>query len=258
MQNINPDQHLGKTGMFFRKIETNEMIFDAVEMHTNEMMNYLRQSVITDTKISDQVFETTKYYLQVHFVSMITEIMNKEFSTSIKQVDKVPLRKVRAIKPMDENMQALIMYNINIMSDPEFPSEDLANNYKLMLEYHLKNVFMVPLYFLALAHKNKNELLIKSWDEMKKLVDQVNYLLYYKKIVVSPAIGKEEFVRDILVAINNIKTRKDKVTISAIAKECNLERPTFYDKCGKLRIELDENYNIVDRETGEKFVFSQS
>lgn len=224
----------------------NEVVFNATKQHTDRLLDLIRTRVIANTKISDCAFEKIKYSIQIYFTALVTDLIEKDFPNFIEDYKTKSVKKNNSSTP----------YNTALQKLPLLPSSQSEDKLNLSLNYRVETVFMVPFFIAALASRDQQKAISIATKEVRDLITEVNRLIHYKEIIESPRTPREKFVLDILIAIDKLKKTPGKLTILKISKEFTPKRTTFYGMLEKHRIEINTEFQVIDKKTNKPFEFS--
>ena len=246
MRNLDNTLPIGKMGFWYQYMPPNEVIFNAAKKYTDRMMDLIRDKVIANTKISDEAFEEIKHYLQKHITGLVTDLIAKDFPDFVLNERKKSVKKIKTSTTKNAQLQKA----------PAPPSLQLMDKLNGKLIYHIENVLMIPFFLIALSSRNQQKAISIATKEIRELIEEVNRLMHYKEIFEAPRTPREEFVRDILIAIDKLKKMPGKLTRIKISKEFTPKRTTFYGKLEKHRLEINKNFEVIDKKTNKPFEFS--
>jgi len=209
MDTKDKNQHLGKTGFYLHKVNTSQYVFNATESYTNKLIDLMKNKIVPNTKISEEAISEIRLFLQSHFVALATKLLQADKLESKKATDSGESTRIRSITPKGQNIDIARSYDIRIDKSTVDKYED--DNFNLMLNFYLENLFSVPFFLAFLAIKDRQAGLEITKSSVKEMQSEINELFKYKMYFTAATDSKEIIIMEIIKARNELINRNKRI-----------------------------------------------
>lgn len=253
MDSKDKNQHSGKTGVYMHKVNTSEYVFNATENYTNKLIDLMKNKIVPNTEISQEAISEIKLFLQAHFVALTSKLLEADKLESKKLTDSGELSRIKSLTPKGQNIDIARSYDIRIDKSTDDKYED--NNFNLMLNFYLENLFSVSFFLSYLAIKDRQEGLEITKSSVREMQSEINELFKYKLYFIAATDPKEIIMMEIIKARNDLIFRNKKIPnmeeIAAIVRP-DKHKNTLNSELKTLGLKFDYKTGIfTDRKTGE-------
>jgi len=252
MKKVNP--HIGKTGVYIHKVNTSEYVFNATENLTEKLIDLIKTKIIPNTKLSAEAISELKYFFQSHFVALTSKLLQADKLEGNKVIDSESQHKIKSHTPNGQNIDIARSYDITINKSADDISRD--NNFNLMLNFHLENLFIVPFFLSFLAIKDRQKATEITIKEVRELQNEINDLLMFKKYFTNETDPRKIIMMEILKARNELIDKNKRIPlmqeIAAIVRP-NKHKNTLNSELKSLGLKFDYKTGIfTDRKTNKE------
>jgi hypothetical protein len=252
MKKVNP--HLGKTGLYMHKVSTSDFVFNATENLTDKLIDLIKTKIVPNTELSTEAISELKKFFQSHFVALTSKLLQADKLGGKKSIDSESQRKVKSITPKGQNIDMVRNYDIEISkSENDIYGDD---NFNLMLNFHLENLFIVPFYLSYLAIKDRQKATEITIKEVRELQNEINDLLMFKKYFTNETDPQKILMMQILKARNDLIEKNKRIPlmkeIAAIVRP-DKHKNTLNSELKSFDIKFDYKTGIfADRKTNKE------
>lgn len=246
--------HLGKTGIYLNKITTSDYVFNATETRTIQLLELIKNKIVPNSKITEEVLSEIKSFLQAHFVSLVTKLLETDKYENTKKDEERKFPSIKVGTPKNQNIDIARSYEITINNNIDSYCQDA--NFNLMLNFHLENLFSIPLFLSYLSMKDRQKASEITLATIREMQTEINELKEFKYYFTPATTQREIIIKEIIRARNELIDKNKKIpTTKEIAAIVRPERHknTLNSELRTLGLKFDyEKGTFTDRKTNQE------